>query len=319
MANLCQEIIHPTVPIQDINDPNGEIGICVLSAVNWLEIKDEKDLENTCGIIVRMLDEIIDLQDYFCPAAENFTKNRRSLGIGVNNLAGYLAKHGKKYTDPTTPAFVEEMMEKQQYFLIKASVELAKEKGVCPKFSETKYSQGILPIDTYKKDVDAVSKHKLAMDWQGLRKEILQYGMRNSTLSAVMPCESSSVISNSTNGIEPPRAFLSFKKSKAGTIPVLVPGFDKYEKHYTLAFDIKDNKPLLNISGVISKYLDMAISTNLYYDYNNYENGKLPDAEVIRDIMYAYKMGVPTLYYSNSNEDVDLDAMDNCVGGACSV
>jgi ribonucleotide reductase alpha subunit len=320
VTGQCVEIVHPTKPLRFLEDPEGEIGVCVLAATNMLEIQDEKDHENVCDIIVRILDEVIDHQDYFCPAAENFTKNRRSLGIGYTNMAAWLAKNGYKYTDVETPNFVAGFAEQQQYYLLKASMNLAKEKGPCNKFGDTKYSKGILPIDTYKKDIDAFVTAPLSMDWESLRKDILEYGLRHSTLSAIMPCESSSVVQNATNGIEPPRDAMSYKKSKAGSVPMLVPGWNKWKKHYQMAYDIKDNKSILNVVAGLVKFLDMSVSTNVYYKYTDYPDGKLPDIDVLKDIMYAYKVGIPALYYSNTNDESDQnDQQEDCAGGACSI
>ena len=319
MTNLCVEVTHPTKPLQHIDDPNGEIGICVLSALNLLEIKDDQDLANTCDIIVRMLDELIDYQEYFTKAAENFTTKRRSLGIGITNLAALLAKNNIKYTDADAPNFVDEIMEKIQYNLINSSVELAKEKGRCEKFSNTKYSKGILPVDTYKKNVDKVVSRKPSLDWEGLRKKVLEFGMRHSTLTAIMPCESSSVIQNSTNGIEPVRSLLTFKGSKANSVPVLVPNYSTCKNKYTLAFDMKDNTGMINIIAALQKWVDMSISANLYYDYEHYPNKALPDAVVIKELLYAYSMGVKTLYYSNTNDNDKQSINDGCASGACAI
>jgi ribonucleoside-diphosphate reductase alpha chain len=316
MTNLCVEVVHPTKPISDIKGEDGEIGVCVLGAINPLEIRDEKDLADVTDIIVRFLEELIDHQTYFCGAAERFTKDRRSLAIGMNGLAGYLAKNGLKYSDSDTPNFVSDLQEKHSYYLLKASCNLAKEKGPCAKFNETKYSKGILPIDTYKKDLDEVVTTAPKMDWEGLRADIAKYGLRHSTLTAQMPCESSSVVNNQTNGVEPAREALSYKKSKVGSNPFLVPGYEKYKKNYEWAFDIGDNKHVLNVAGAISKWLDMAISTNVYYRYTDYPDGKLPDIVVIKDMLHAYKMGVPTLYYANSDTQTD---MEGCESGACAI
>lgn len=321
VSGQCVEILHPTIPIQDINDPDGEIGVCVLSAVDWLRVKDEKDMEKTCELIVRMLDEIIDHQSYYCPAAEKFTKTRRSLGIGVNNLAAWLAHNKLKYTDKEAPNAVAERMEMQQYYLLKASVKLAQEKGQCEKYDDTKYAQGLLPIDTYKTAIDSVITQPLKMDWEALRQDIHTHGLRHSTLSAVMPCESSSVISNATNGIEPPRQWITPKSSKSGTLPVMVPGYDRYKQYYTLAYDIKNNIALLNISAAIVKFLDMAASTNIYYRYEDYPDGEIPDIDIIKHTMYAYKMGLPTLYYCNTDDASGDYSNDNasCDSGACTI
>jgi ribonucleoside-diphosphate reductase alpha chain len=333
-SNLCLEVTHPLIPINDVNDPDGEIGVCILAAVNWLEIKDDEELKNVCDIIVRMLDALIDHQDYFVPAAENFAKKRRSLGVGVSNLAALLAKEGLKYWDKNAPNFVAKWMEKMSYYLIKSSVELAKEFGKCEKFERTKFSKGILPIDTYKRDVDEFITEKLHCDWEGLRKDISTYGMRHSTLTACMPVESSSVIQSSTNGIEPPRSAISFKGSKSNILPVVVPNIDKYKDNYTFAFDMPSNEGYLKVAAAIQKFTDMSISTNTYYVPSRYEKNRVPVETVIKDILLAYKYGIKNLYYANTDDGDKQTVMDskdstvkekriendtNCAGGACSL
>jgi ribonucleotide reductase alpha subunit len=317
VTGQCCEIVQPTKPISNIyaND-DSESGVCILSAVNVNAIRDDKDLINTCDIIVRTLEALIDHQTYFCPAAERFTKKRRSLGVGINGLAGWLAKKGYKYTDKETPNRVSELQEKISYYLYNISVDLSKELGPCEKYNETKFSKGILPIDTYKRDLDSVVTEDPKMDWELLRERIEKYGIRHSTLTAQMPVESSSVVSNSTNGIEPPRDALSYKKSKMGSTPILVPGWEKYKKNYEFAYEIGDNTHLLNIAAAISKWLDMAISTNVYYRYADFPDGKLPDTLVMKDILYAYKMGIPTLYYCNTDTS---EVIDDCESGACKI
>jgi ribonucleoside-diphosphate reductase alpha chain len=322
MSNLCTEVIHPTIPLSDYHDKEGEIGMCILSAVNMLEIKNWQDLEKTCDLIVRFLDEIIDIQDYFNIAAENFAKKRRSLGVGITNLAALLAKNGLKYSSDKSLLFIDEWMEHFQFYLLKSSLELAKEKGKCEKFDRTKYSKGILPIDTYKDKVDEICKRKLSLDWDVLRKDIKEFGLRHSTLSSCMPCESSSVIQSSTNGVEPIRSLITYKTSKMGKLPVLVPGIGKYEDSYELAYNLKDNVGLLKINAIIQKYIDMAISTNVYYNYSHYENHILPDAKVMKEIMLAYSIGLISLYYSNSDDGdkeqlMNQKADQDCSGGAC--
>ena len=322
MSNLCTEVIHPTIPLNDYHDKQAEIGMCILSAVNMLEIKNWQDLEKTCDLIVRFLDEIIEIQDYFNTAAENFAKKRRSLGIGITNLAAFLAKNELKYSSDKTLPVLDEWMEHFQYYLLKSSLELAKEKGKCEKFNRTKYSKAILPIDTYKDKVDEICKRKLSLDWEKLRKEIKEFGLRHSTLSSCMPCESSSVIQSSTNGVEPIRSLITYKMSKMGKLPVLVPGIGKYEHNYELAYDLKDNSGLLKINAIIQKYIDMAISTNVYYNYCHYENNVLPDAKVMKEIMYAYSLGLISLYYLNSNDGDREQSLDqkedrDCSSGAC--
>lgn len=320
MSNLCTEVIHPTIPLNDFNDKDAEIGMCILSAINMLEIKDWKDLEKTCDLAVRFLDEIIDIQTYFNKAAENFAKKRRSIGIGITNFAAFLAKNNKRYTDKLSLNLVDEWMEHFQYYLLKSSINLAQEKGKCSKFDKTKYSKGLLPIDTYKKKVDDIVKRKLSLDWENLREQIKQHGLRHSTLSCIMPCESSSVIQCSTNGIEPVRSLITYKTSKMGKLPVLVPGIGKYESYYQTAFSLENNTDLINLNAVIQKYIDMAISTNIYYNYSHYDNNVLPDAKVMKEIMYAYSMGLISLYYNNTDDGDKEQSMEkemDCSSGAC--
>lgn len=328
MTNLCVEVLHPTKPLQHPDDKNAEIGICILSAINVLEIQSDAEMEKVCDIIVRILDQLIDYQDYFLPAAENFTKNRRSLGIGITNFAAYLAKHGVKYTDDEAPNVADELMEKVQYYLLSSSCDLSSEKGRCPKFNKTKYSQGWLPIDNYKKEIDEFVTRKNSMDWEGLRARIKEFGLRHSTVSAIMPCESSSVIQCSTNGIEPIRSYITYKKSKARTLPVIVPNYTSYKNKYTLAYDMEDNTGMIKIVGALQKWVDMSISANMYYNYDHYENGALPDSKVIKEILLAYKLGWRTGYYNNTddgdkqsfNEEEQMDNIeDGCESGACAL
>ena len=320
MSNLCQEIIHPTKPIQSIDDPDGEIGICILSALNLLELGNEKDIEDACRMAVRTLESVIDYQDYPVLAGENFTKNRRSLGIGITNLAGFLAKNKIKYEDQEALELVHEIMEQIQWNLINASCELAEEKGACEKFEDTKYAKGLLPIDWYKKEVDELIKPKYNMDWEGLRKRVKQHGLRHSTLSAIMPCESSSVIQNSTNGIEPVRSLLIHKKAKNGVLKQLVPNYHMRKNYYTLAWDISDNTAIINIAAVIQKFVDMSMSTNLYYNYSHYEDGNIPLSVLIRDQIYGYKYGLKNFYYANTPDgDGETERGMNCESGACAI
>jgi len=321
MSNLCCEVTLPTTPIQHIDDgddTDAEIALCVLSAINLGTIKKLSDLEGVCMNAVRALDFVIENQDYPVEAAKKMLK-RRSLGIGVTNLAYYLAKNKIKYYDKEALPLVDELMEYIQYYCIKASVELAKELGPCEWFHRTKYSQGILPIDTYNKSVDELLTRDYSLDWEFLREEIKEHGMRNSTLSALMPCESSSVVTNSTNGIEPPRDLLTSKQSKQGILKVLVPECSKIGHEYTMAYEMPDNKGYLNIVAIIQKWIDQAISANNYYDFTKYEDGQMPMSEAAHDILYAYKYGVKTLYYANSNDGKADDMDDGCSGGACSV
>jgi len=327
MSNLCQEIIHPTKPIKSIDDRDGEIGICILSALNLLEIfdGDSSDVQKACEIAVRTLDAVIDYQDYPVFAGENFTKNRRSLGIGVTNLAGFLAKNKLKYEDPETLPLVHKIMEEIQWHLINASCELAKEKGACPKFKDTKYAKGLMPIDWYKKTVDELVKPVYTMDWEELRERVKRYGLRHSTLSAIMPCESSSVIQNSTNGIEPVRSLLLYKKAKNGVLKQLVPNYHMRKNYYTLAWEMTSNKAIMNVAAVIQKFVDMSMSTNLYYNYSHYPDGNIPLSVLIKDQIYGYKYGLKNFYYANTPDgDKEHSQMlgeesSDCQGGACSI
>lgn len=319
-------------------DKPGEIALCVLSAINVGEIKELDELETITENIVRALDFVITHQDYPLEAAKKMYK-RRSIGIGITNLAYFLAKNDASYESQEALELVDELMEYIQFYSIKASVKLAKEFGPCEWFHRTKYSEGILPIDTYDKNVDKLVKRKRTLDWEGLRKEVLEHGMRNSTLTAIMPCESSSVVSNSTNGIEPVRSLITIKKSKQGLLKMVVPEIFRLKNKYTLAYDMKDNKGITNIQAVIQKWIDQGISANHYYDFTKYEGGNLPISNVAKDLLYFYKMGGKQLYYANSNDNKTDDfsfmdkqkreeigesvefkeEFDDCLGGACSI
>ena len=320
MSNLCQEIIHPTNPIEDINDPEGEIGICILSALNLLELNSDEDIQKACEVAVNTLESIIDYQDYPVLAGENFTKNRRSLGIGVTNLAGFFAKNKVFYGDPEALKLIHEMMEKIQWNLINESCKLAEKLGPCEKFQDTKYADGLLPIDWYKKSVDKLVKPKYSMDWKVLRKRVKEFGLRHSTLSAIMPCESSSVIQNSTNGIEPVRSLLLYKKAKNGILKQLVPNYYNRKNYYTKAWDMQDNEAMLNTAAVIQKFVDMSMSTNLYYNYAHHEDGNIPLSILIKDQIYGYKYGLKNFYYANTPDgDGDTEKDLGCESGACAI
>ncbi len=300
MSNLCQEITLPTTPIQHIDDEKGEIALCILSAINVGALNDVSELENLCDISVRALDQIIDYQRYPVKAAEVSTKARRSLGIGYIGLAHYLAKNGVKYSDPKAWELVDRLSEAFQYYLLRTSCDIAEEKGKCTAFDKTKYSDGLLPIDHYKKEVDKVIPHKQRMAWESLRKDIAKHGLRHSTLSAQMPSESSSVVSNETNGIEPPRGLLSIKKSKKGPLKQIVPGYPKLKNDYTLLWDMTSNEGYINIVSVMQKYFDQAISGNWSYNPTQYENNEVPLSIMAQDMLTAYKYGWKTVYYQNT-------------------
>ncbi|GAM56926.1 ribonucleotide reductase of class Ia [Vibrio ishigakensis] len=325
-SNLCLEIALPTKPLANVEDENGEIALCTLSAFNLGAIQNLDDFEELSELVVRALDALLDYQDYPLPAAKISTMNRRTLGVGVINYAYYLAKHGAKYSDGSANGLTHRTFEAMQYYLLKASVALAKEQGACPSFHETTYSQGILPIDTYKSSLDGIVEEELHYDWEELRREIKQHGLRNSTLTALMPSETSSQISNATNGIEPPRGYVSVKASKDGILKQVVPEFTKYKENYELLWDIPNNNGYLNLVGIMQKFVDQSISANTNYDPNKYENGKVPMKLLLRDLLTAYKFGVKTLYYHNTRDgakddqkDVAVEQDDDCAGGGCKI
>jgi ribonucleoside-diphosphate reductase alpha chain len=320
MSNLCCEIIQPTVPIKSIEDPDGEIGICILAALNLLELKDDADIRDATRIAVRSLESIIEYQDYPVLAGENFTKDRRSLGIGITNLAGFMAKHKLAYGSPEALKLIHETMESIQYHLLLSSCELAAELGFCDKFDETKYSKGLLPIDWYKKEVDEIIDVPLRQDWEGLREKIKVHGLRHSTVSAQMPCESSSVVQNSTNGQELIRSLLIAKKAKNGILKQLVPNFSSRKNYYDLAWDQQGNKAVLDTAAVMQKFIDMSMSTNLYYNYSHYPEGNIPLSVLIKDQLYGYKYGLKNFYYANSPDgDGETEKEMGCEGGSCSI
>ena len=326
-SNLCLEIALPTKPLSNVEDDSGEIALCTLSAFNLGEIKSLDDFEELSDLVVRALDALLDYQDYPLPAARKSTMNRRTLGIGVINYAYYLAKNGVRYSDDSAVGLTHRTFEAMQYYLLKASVALAKEQGRCPAFNETNYAKGLLPIDTYKKDIDLICEEPLHYDWDGLRKEIMEHGLRNSTLTALMPSETSSQISNATNGIEPPRGYVSVKASKDGILKQVVPEYSKYKENYELLWNIPSNDGYLHLVGVMQKFVDQAISSNTNYDPSRYESGKVPMKQLLKDLLTAYKFGVKTLYYHNTRDgakDDQKDAVvqpqdDDCAGGACKI
>ena len=309
MSNLCQEITLPTKPIQHIDDDSGEIALCILSAINIGKIRDVSDLKSLCDLSVRSLDELIDFQGYPVEAAEIATKARRSLGIGYIGLAHYLAKQGVKYGDPKAWELVHDLTEAFQYHLIESTVNLAKEKGACEYSDRTKYAQGILPIDTYKKDVDELVPNNLKYDWETLRALVKEHGVRNSTLSAQMPSESSSVVSNATNGIEPPRGYLSTKKSKKGPLKQIVPQYGTLKNNYTLLWEMPNNTGYINIVSVMQKFFDQAISGNWSYNPEHYPDNEVPVSQMAQDLLTTYKYGWKTSYYQNTY-DIKTDEVE---------
>ena len=321
-SNLCLEIALPTKPLKEINDPEGEIALCTLAAFNLGAIENLDELEELADIIVRALDNLLSYQDYPMPAAEISSMSRRTLGVGVINYAYYLAKNGVKYSDGSALGLTHQTFEAIQYYLLKASSKLAQEVGPCEKFNETTYSKGILPIDTYKKELDAVCNEELRYDWEALRSEIKTHGLRNSTLTALMPSETSSQISNATNGIEPPRGYISVKASKDGILKQVVPDFENIKGNYELLWQWPNNDGYLQLVGVMQKFVDQAISANTNYDPSKFEGGKVPMKVLLKDLLSSYKLGLKTLYYHNTRDGADdsqQDLEDDCAGGACKI
>jgi len=322
-SNLCLEIALPTQPMDDINDPKGEIALCTLSAFNLGAIESLDELEGLSDLAVRALDSLLDYQNYPMPAAYNATIGRRTLGIGVINYAYYLAKNGVYYSNGSANNLTHRTFEAIQFNLLKASNELAKEKGACPKFNETRLSQGILPIDTYKKTIDDITGEPLHLDWEGLRESIKEHGVRNSTVSALMPSETSSQISNATNGIEPPRGLISVKASKDGILKQVVPEYQKLKDNYELLWNIPSNEGYLELVGIMQKFIDQTISANTNYDPSRFEGGKVPIKQILKDILTAYKLGVKTMYYHNTRDGASENMIEledeDCEGGACKI
>ena len=322
-SNLCLEIALPTRPLNDIKDPEGEIALCTLSAFNLGALESLEELEELAELATRALDALLDYQNYPIKAAELATMNRRTLGIGVINFAYYLAKNGVKYSDGSAINLTHRTFEAIQYYLLKASVKLAQELGACPKFSDTTYAQGLLPIDTYKKDLDKICQEPLHLDWESLRADIVKHGLRNSTLTALMPSETSSQIANATNGIEPPRGLVSVKASKDGILKQVVPEFELLHNQYELLWDMPNNEGYLHLVGIMQKFIDQSISANTNYDPQRFEGQKVPMKQLIKDLLTAYKFGLKTLYYQNTRDGADDMQTsiqdDGCASGACKI
>ena len=308
-SNLCCEIDLPTKPLTNIDDPEGEISLCTLSAVNWGAIKSLEQMEKVCDLAVRALDELLDYQEYPIEAARVSTMNRRPLGIGIINFAYWMAKNDSTYQEPDLE-MVDTWTEAWSYYLIKASADLAIEKGACPKSDETKYSLGITPNQTYKKDVDELVKHQERADWKSLRKQLKETGIRNSTLMALMPAETSAQISNSTNGIEPPRSYVSIKQSKHGVLKQVVPGFPRLKNKYDLLWEQKSPEGYLKIMSILQKYIDQGISVNTSYNPEHFEDEKVPMSMLLQHLVMFYKYGGKQLYYNNTHDgqgEIDIN------------
>lgn len=317
MSNLCQEITLPTKPLEHLWDDTGEISLCILAAINWGNIRKPSDFERPCTLAVRALNALIDSQEYPIIAAEMSTLNRRPLGVGIINFAYWLAKNGSNYSEPDLE-LVHEYAEAWSYYLIKASADLAEEFGACNKSDETKYEYGLVPIDTYKKEVDELVKPNYKMDWDSLREQLIEVGIFNSTLMALMPSETSSQISNATNGIEPPRSIVSIKQSKDGVLKQVVPDSKYLGKRYEMLWDQKSPEGYLKICAVLQKFIDQSISTNTSYNPKYYEDEKIPMSEMLKHLLMCYKYGIKTLYYFNTYDGAgeikvgDEEDCDSC-------
>ncbi|WP_229006964.1 class 1a ribonucleoside-diphosphate reductase subunit alpha [Methylophilus sp. Leaf408] len=322
-SNLCMEIALPTKALNDINDEEGEIALCTLSAFNLGALESLDELEGLSDLVVRALDALLEYQDYPVKAASNATDKRRSLGVGVINYAYYLAKNGTSYTDDAALGLTHRTFEAIQYYLLKASVQLSREFGPCQAFNETTYAKGILPIDTYKKDLDSVTTEPLLLDWETLRKEIQKDGLRNSTLTALMPSETSSQIANATNGIEPPRGLVTVKQSKDGILRQVVPEIDRLRDQYQLLWKMPNNDGYLKLVGIMQKFVDQSISANTNYDPTRFEGGRVPMKQLLKDLLQVYKLGIKTLYYHNTRDGATEGGTeaedDGCAGGACKI
>ena len=298
-SNLCCEINLPTKPLTDFSDPDGEIALCTLSAINWGNIKKPQDFKKPCDLAIRGLDALLTYQNYPVKAAENSTIKRRPLGVGIINLAYFLAKNDTNYSNPNLE-LIDQYAEAWSYYLIKASADLAVEQGACPGTNETKYGDGLTPNQTYKQDVDELVPHQERLPWNKLREQLKETGIRNSTLMALMPAETSAQISNATNGIEPPRAFVSVKQSKDGVLKQVVPGFHRYKNKYELLWEQKSPEGYIKIMAVLQKYIDQGISVNTSYNPQHFEEEKIPMSTMLQHLLMAYKYGTKQLYYFNT-------------------
>ena len=328
LVHNCVEICLPSVPLKDINDPDGRISLCTLSAINWGNIKSPDDFKDICALAVRGLDALLSYQGYPILAAKLATEEFRPLGIGIINLAYFLAKNGVSYSDPKALALVDEYAEAWSYYLIKASADLAIEHGPCQRWKDLKYEKGLLPIDTRKREVDELVEYKERKPWASLREQIIKTGIRNATLMAAMPSETSAQISNATNGIEPPRSYVSIKQSKDGVLKQVVPEYRKLKNKYELLWDQKNPEGYLKICAILQKYIDQGISVNTSYNPQFYPDEKIPMSELLKHLLMFYKYGGKQIYYYNTFDgqgevdvnklvdlpkgDVEPDSCDSC-------
>jgi ribonucleoside-diphosphate reductase alpha chain len=312
MSNLCCEIDLPTVPLNDVNDEDGRIALCTLSAINWGNVKSPHDFERMCRLAVRGLDALLSYQKYPVRAAELATLEFRPLGVGIINFAYWLAKNDVSYSDPRALPLVDEYAEAWSYYLIKASADLAQEQGACLRFDDLKYADGVLPIDSRKKDIDELVPYQERMDWRSLREQILSTGIRNATLMAIMPAETSAQISNATNGIEPPRSYVSIKQSKDGVLKQVVPEYRRLKNKYELLWNQRSPEGYMNICAVLQKYIDQGISVNTSYNPQFYDDEKIPMSDMLKHLIQFYKYGGKQLYYFNTYDgqgEIDIDKL----------
>lgn len=310
-SNLCQEITLFTSPLKDLNDSTAHTALCTLASINLGVVKNLDDLEPICRNVVRGLDNLLSYQTYMLPSAENSNRMYRTLGVGITNMAYYLAKNGVRYADKEAHQLLHDMMEAVSYYCLKASIELAKERGPCEGLANTKYGQGLLPIDHYNKNVDQIVPPVYKLDWEALRVDLKKYGIRNATLMAIAPVETSSKILNSTNGVEAPRALITTKSSKANVTRQVVPEYSKLKNKYDLLWDMKSNEGVIKCMAVLTKFIDQSISTNLNYNPVNYENNEIPMSVLLKDLLMCNKMGLKTIYYHNSNDQRDIEVKSN--------
>ena len=301
-SNLCQEILLPTRPFQRIEDPEGRIALCTLGSINWGAFRNPQEMRKACRVLVRSLSNLLQYQDFLSIQSKLANQDFEPLGVGVTNLAYWHARRSFKYGEPEALAEVKRWMEHQAYYLTETSVELAKERGPCGRSQYTYYGKGVFPWERRKEGVNELTDFTPSLDWELLRADLKKYGIRNATLMAVAPVESSSVVLNSTNGIEMPMEMISVKESKAGSFVQVVPEYKRLKNRYQLMWDQADCVDYLKTSAVLAAYIDQSLSTNTFYNPANYAGGKVPATLIAKNLMLAYKWGLKTIYYSLINK-----------------
>jgi ribonucleoside-diphosphate reductase alpha chain len=315
-SNLCQEILLPTKPFQRIEDEAGRIALCTLGSVNWGAFKSPQEMRKACRVLVRSLSNLLSYQDFLSVQSKLANLDFEPLGVGITNLAYWHAKRNFRYGEPEALAEVKRWMEHQAYYLTETSVELAQEKGACKLSQQTYYGKGVFPWERRAEGVNELTDFSPSMDWESLREKLLKYGIRNATLMAVAPVESSSVVLNSTNGIEMPMELISVKESKAGSFVQVVPEYKRLKNRYQMMWDQKDCIEYLKTSAVLAVYIDQSLSTNTFYNPAYFAEGKVPGTLIAKNLMLAYKWGLKTIYYSlisKIGSKVALNATDNII------